>query len=79
MPGNIAPRVSTQVSATSTGSPQLIKHRLGRAPRFISVFITNIDMATPGNYTRTLNSKDQTNVDITVIPAGLDFVVNMGR
>jgi len=79
MPGNVPSIAVEQVPAVSTGVSQLVRHHLGRAPRFITVFITNIDMATPGNFTRTINSVDQSNVDVTVIPAGMDFVLSMGK
>lgn len=80
MPGSVAPKVVRQIGPiVSTGVSQLIKHRVGRAPRFVDIVIENIDMATPGQYTNTLNSKDSEVLDITVIPVGMTFFLTVGK
>jgi len=80
MPGSVAPNVQRNLGLfVATGAPQVILHRVGRAPRFINIIIENIDMATPGQYTTTINSRDSSIIDVTVIPAGASFFVSVGR
>ena len=80
MPGSVAPNVQRNLGLqTATGVSQLIKHRVQRAPRFVNIIIENIDMATPGQYTTTVNGKDKENIDVTVIPAGAQFFVSVGK